>query len=171
MSTLIETLVDVLEKQTVLYEELLLLAKEKQKVIINNDVELLKQITSAEVVITNKAQKLEKERMESVSDIAMVLGKSEKDLTIYKIVDLVNTEDDKAKIRNVANKIKLVMDELKIENDNNHALLETALEYINFNLNVVRSATGETTDNYKANNIKNAGVFKNAQKSSFEARQ
>lgn len=169
MSTLIEDLVDTLEQQCVLYEELLLIAKEKRKVIINNDVELLKQMTSAEIVITNKTQKLEKKRMESVSDIALVLGKSEKDLTIYKIVDLVNTEEDKANISAVATRIRKVIDELKIENDNNGALIQSALEYIDFNLNVVRSAQGQTTDNYKANDKRKN--LSNAQKSSFEARQ
>ncbi len=171
MATLIENLVEILEKQVVLYEELLVLSKEKKMVIINNNIDLLQQITSAEVVITNKAQKLEKERMESVSDIALVLGKSEKDLTIYKIIELVNTEEDKAKIKNVADKIKKVMDTLKIENDNNHALLKTALEYIDFNMNVMRSAQGEITDNYKSNDHKSISLFDNTSNSSFEARQ
>ncbi len=171
MATLIENLVDILEQQVILYEELLVLSKEKKTVIINNNVDLLQQITSAEVVITSKTQKLEKQRMESVSDIALVLGKSEKDLTIYKIIELVNTEEDKAKIKKVADKIKKVIDELKIENDNNYALLQTALDYIDFNLNVMRSAQGEMTDNYKSNNVKNTSMFDNTSNSSFEARQ
>ncbi len=171
MATLIDTLVFVLEEQILLYEELLVLSKEKKKVIINNDIELLKQITSAEVVITNKAQKLEKQRMESVSDIALVLGKSEKDLTIYKIVELVNTEEDKTRIKNVADKIRSVVDELKIENDNNNVLLKNALEYVEFNMNVVRSARGETTDNYKSNIGNKVDVLGNTLNSSFEARQ
>ncbi len=171
MATLIDTLIDVLKEQVLLYEELLVLSKEKKQVIINNDIELLKQITSAEVVITNRAQILEKERMESVSDIALVLGKSEKDLTIYRIVELVNTEEDKAKLKNVADKIKSVIDELKIENDNNNALLKSALEYVDFSLNVIRSARGETTDNYKSNIKNKVDVFDNTSDSSFEARQ
>ncbi len=171
MATLIDNLVDVLEEQVSLYEELLVLSKEKKKAIINNNIDLLQQITSAEVVITNKTQKLEKDRMESVSDIALVLGKSEKDLTIYKIIELVNTDEDKAKIKNVADKIKKVIDELKIENDNNHALLKTALDYIDFNLNVIRSAQGEITDNYQSNNQKDKGVLGDISSSSFEARQ
>ncbi len=170
MSSLIENLVDVLEEQSVLYDELLALAKEKKQVIINNDVELLQKFTAAEVVITNKAQRLEKTRMESVSDIALVLGRSEKDLTVYKIVELVNTEEDKKNLLRVAEKIGKTIDELRETNDRNNSLLKTALEYIDYNLNVVRSMSGETTDNYKANNTKRANIY-DSLGSAFEARQ
>ena len=86
MASLMENLIDVLEKQSSEYEVLLGLSQKKTPVIIAGDLEALQQITDDEQRIVTKVTSLEKKRVEVTGDIANVLNK---DVTTLKLSDLI----------------------------------------------------------------------------------
>ena len=72
MASLMENIIDVLEKENTEYRTLIKLSEEKTPIIIKGDLENLNRITEAEQVIVARIQKLEKERMSTMADIAEV---------------------------------------------------------------------------------------------------
>ncbi|MBR3736877.1 MAG: flagellar export chaperone FlgN, partial [Lachnospiraceae bacterium] len=72
MASLMENIIEVLEKENAEYRTLIKLSEEKTPIIIKGDLENLNRITEAEQVIVARIQKLEKERMSTMADIAEV---------------------------------------------------------------------------------------------------
>ena len=86
MASLMENLVDVLDKEGSAYEELLGLSSRKTTVIIKGDLEALAEITDEEQCIIGNIQGLEKQRIEAMTDIANVLNM---DVNSLKLTDLI----------------------------------------------------------------------------------
>ena len=89
MASLIDELIDVLDKEEREYQDLILLSQEKTPVIVRGDLEKLQKITEAEQVVIGKINKLEKKRTEVAKDIALVLNKDEETLKVLDIADLL----------------------------------------------------------------------------------
>lgn len=81
MAGLVFDLIDVLEEQQKYYDELLILSEKKTVLIVNNDTEGLKEITSSENSVVGKIQKLEKSRIALVYDIANVINENPQNIT------------------------------------------------------------------------------------------
>ena len=64
MASLIDELIDVLDKEEKEYQDLMLLSREKTPVIVKGDLEKLQKITEAEQYVVGKVTKLEKKRVE-----------------------------------------------------------------------------------------------------------
>ena len=71
MASLIDELIDVLDKEEKEYQDLILLSQEKTPVIIKGDLEKLQKITEAEQYVIGKVNKLEKKRTEVAKDITL----------------------------------------------------------------------------------------------------
>ncbi len=149
MASILEELVEVLENESVLYEELYLIAIEKRKIIIENDLEMLKRFNSAEGIIASKIQKLEIKRIEHIEDVGIVFGKSSKNLLIKDIVELIKDSEEKQRLEEVSKKIKSTLIKLQDRNKNNKELIDSALKYVDVNLNLIKSVSGEQVDNYQ----------------------
>ena len=67
MASLMENIIEVLEKENAEYRTLIQLSEEKTPIIIKGDLENLNRITEAEQVIVARIQKLEKERMSTMA--------------------------------------------------------------------------------------------------------
>ena len=74
MASLIENLIDVLEKENTEYKELLQISKEKTEAIVHNNVEKLQDIVGREQKLIEKLDRLEAAREEHIDDIANVLN-------------------------------------------------------------------------------------------------
>ena len=86
MASLMENLIDVLEKENAEYENLLKLTMQKTPVIVSEDLKKLAEITDEEQLIVSRINHLDTIRTEAVKDIANVLNK---DVTKLKIRDLI----------------------------------------------------------------------------------
>ena len=74
MASLIETLIDVLDKENTEYQGLLKLSEEKTTAIVNGNVERLQEILGLEQRSIDKINKLDAFRDENVGDICNVLN-------------------------------------------------------------------------------------------------
>lgn len=147
MSTLIDTLTEILDEQIKLYEDILAIGKEKKNVIMKNDMENLAKMNTVESSIVNRVNRLEKQRLVTIKDMCDVLSIRPEDFTLKQLSDTLTVEEDKNRILEIRDRLNEIMGELFTVNSVNTALIESSLEYIEFSLNLYKSA----------NQVQNAG--------------
>ena len=140
MAGLINELLTNLKEQTKSYDELLVLSREKRRVIIENDVDMLGKITQAENSIIGQTQKAEGRRLEVMDNIATVLAQNPDELTLTNLAELIKGQDEHDELVELGKTLKATLDELKAENDRNAVLIKSSLDYIEFTVNLVRQA-------------------------------
>ena len=166
MASLIDELIDVLDKEEKEYQDLILLSREKTPVIVKGDLDKLQKITEAEQYVVGRVTKLEKKRIEVTKDIAIVLGKDEESIKVVDIIDLLQSQlEVQEKLIEVNERLKKTMQEIKLVNDMNKSLIQESLDFIEFNLNLVRGVYQEPgLGNYTKNacntpSLDSPGVF------------
>ena len=150
MASLMEVLIDVLEKENQEYEQLLALSLKKTPVIVSEDLDELSKITDEEQIIVSRINHLDAQRNEAVNDIANVLNK---DVNQLKIVDLIKMlaarPEEQEKLAAVFDKLQENVRNVKRSNEQNRELIEQALELVQFNMNVLQSVNkAPETANY-----------------------
>ncbi len=145
-----EQLVMALNKDCEIYEEIYEIAEQKQKVIIDGDIQKLDDITKREQTLIASIMKLEEIRDTLVSQIA-------KEYQLKKI----DTLDDimkyiplkyQAPVKDVRRKLSDVMKNVKRLNTENGSLIEQSLDIIEFNMNLMTSLDNkESSYSGKAN--------------------
>ena len=140
MASLMEVLIDVLEKESQEYEKLLALSMRKTPVIVSEDLDELTKITDDEQIIVSRINNLDSQRTEAIDDIANVLNK---DVSQLKIVDLIKMlaarPEEQEKLAAVYDKLQENVRNVKRINEQNRELIEQALELVQFNMNVLQS--------------------------------
>ncbi|MDR1665037.1 MAG: flagellar protein FlgN [Clostridiales bacterium] len=148
MGGMINQLIDVLNGQADRYGELLGLSREKKGVIIANDVENLQKITNLENLVVSQTHKLEKKRIQLTKDIALVLNKKESEMTLKVLTELMEGQDEQAELIEAGKRIHSTLTALSEANAQNASLIDNALDYIEYSLNILRSAYDKEPVNY-----------------------
>ena len=172
MASLMENLIDVLEKENAEYENLLALSMQKTPVIVSEDLEKLAQITDEEQLIVSRINRLDVIRNEAVKDIANVLNK---DVTKLKIVDLIkmlgSRPEEQQKLAAVFDKLQTNVKHVARINEQNRELIQSALDMVKFNMNVLQSMKARPeTANYNKGAY-NTGDMIGMSHKSFDAKQ
>ena len=150
MASLMETLVDVLDKECTMYEKLLGLSSRKTSIIVKGDLKALAEITDEEQYVISDIQGLEKERVTAMTDIANVLNM---DVNSLKLTDLIKVlEKRPADQKNLAlqrDRLVAVAGNVRRVNGQNQELLKSSLEMVQFEMNIIQaSKTAPQTANY-----------------------
>lgn len=172
MASLMEVLIDVLEKENQEYENLLTLSMKKTPVIVSEDLEELSKITDEEQIIVSRINHLDNQRNEAINDIANVLNK---DVSQLKIVDLIKMlaarPEEQAKLAAVFDKLQENVRNVKRTNEQNRELIEQALELVQFNMNVLQAVNkAPETANYNKGAY-NTGDMIGMSNKAFDAKQ
>ena len=172
MASLMEVLIDVLEKENQEYEQLLNLSMKKTPVIVSEDLEELAKITDEEQIIVSRINHLDNQRNEAINDIANVLNK---DVETLKIVDLIKMmakkPEEQAKLAAVFDRLQENVRSVKRVNEQNRELIQEALELVQFNMNVLQSMNkAPETANYNRGAY-NTGDMIGASHKAFDAKQ
>jgi len=146
MAGLITDLITKIGEMAGHIEALTELAHAKKDVIIKNDTDSLKAVTAHENTYIGRYQKSERAAALILDDIAMVLNQDRAALTLSKIGELIKEQDDYGEYAASYDRLKTGIDLLKDRNDQNNALIENALEYIDYSVNVLRSTYGNGED-------------------------
>lgn len=170
MASLIETLIDVLDKENTEYEGLLSLSQSKTSAIVRGDVEALQEILIGEQKYIDNISKLDKKREESVKDICNVLNLSEKGMKIDLIIEMLSKRPkEQSVLQDVHFKLKRTLDQLMKINENNKVLLKESMDMIEFELNLAKnSVVAPQTGNYSKGACEEANT---ASVGSFDAKQ
>ena len=172
MASLMETLIEVLEKENLEYRNLLELSMKKTPVIVSDDIKALAKITDEEQIIVSRINHLDNQRNEAVNDIANVLNK---DVTKLKIVDIINMlaarPQEQSKLATVFDELRRNVRAVKRINEQNRELIESALEMVQFNMQIIQSMNkAPETANYNRGACSTGDVIGTVNKT-FDAKQ
>ncbi|MCX4322676.1 MAG: flagellar protein FlgN [Lachnospiraceae bacterium] len=172
MASLMEALIEVLKKENQEYKNLLELSMKKTPAIVSDDVKALAQITDEEQIIVSRINHLDNQRNEAVNDIANVLNK---DVTKLKIADLIKMlaarPQEQAELASVFDELRRNVHAVKRVNEQNRELIESALEMVQFNMQVLQSMNkAPETANYNRGACSTGDVIGTVNKA-FDAKQ
>ncbi len=167
-----QVLIETLDKEEKEYVTLLDLSKKKTPVIVEGDVEKLQNITDEEQVVIDRLAALDKERQQSMADIADVINRDVKTLKLSYLIDMLDKRPkERDELAQLHDRIKATVDELKTVNDQNKVLIEQSLDIVNFNLNLVKSMRqAPETGNYNKS-AATTGDFMGGSAGGFDAKQ
>ena len=97
MASLMEDLLDVLEKEEQQYKELSELGETKKEVIVAAKIPELQEITAKEQDAASVLANLAKKRNQVLTDMATVLGKDPKEMTVQKMVGYLENQPKERK--------------------------------------------------------------------------
>lgn len=147
MASLIDELIDILDKEYEIYSNLIPIAREKTQIIVQNDTEALQIITAKEQEAIDKITALENKRGNVMENIKTVLGKKE-DLNLSTLINLLDQQqNEKRALSTLHDKLKEVINTLVVVNNRNKSLIEQSLEMIEFNMNFLQSTRMSPGDN------------------------
>lgn len=134
-----------LEKQ--LYQELTELAKAKQRVIIDNDIERLTAHLQDEEQLIKEIEEIERERRQVVVGLCTKLDISDKQLSFSRLREFL---DEPAKTKLDEFKISLleVLEELLAINETNRMLVEEAMKINDYTLRLFAQAMKPPVSTY-----------------------
>ena len=167
-----EDLISILEQEDSLYEDLLKLSMSKTPVLISGDLEALSRITEDEQEIVNKVNALDKKREEGMKDIANVLGKDVKTLKLTDMIDVLRSRPaEQNRLAAIYDKLSDTIGQMKRTNEQNKELIESSLEMVQFDMNVLQAyKAAPETANYSRNAL-NSGAYMGNMKGGFDAKQ
>lgn len=140
MASLLENLIDTLEKEQAEYETLAALADQKTPVIVQGDIKNLEKITEDEQEVVGRIQNLEKLRREVLADIANVVNRDVKKLKLINLIQMLEKQPDQQQMLiEVQEKLTGTIEHLKKTNGKNQMLLKDAMEMVGFNLNMIQA--------------------------------
>ncbi len=161
MASLLENLIEVLDKENMEYEKLIVLAEDKTPTIVKGDIESLSKITEDEQEIVGRIQGMEKQRIKVLADVANVVNR---DVETLKLIDLIQMlekmPDQQKKLTDVHERLKQTTEKLREINDRNQMLLADKLDMVEFNLNMIRAMkSAPQTANYSRDAYTNGEVL------------
>lgn len=162
MAGMIHQLLELLNEQAARYEELLGLSREKRDAVVANDLESLQKITHLENLLASQTQKLERKRLAVTKDIALVLNKREHDLSLNVLIEAMDGQPEQEALAETGRRIRTTLAELSDINENNAALIQNALDYVEYSLNIIRSSVSQSPAYYTAKGDElgnSAGIF------------
>ncbi len=139
MASLIEELIDVLQKENEEYQKLLAISMEKTPVIVEGNITKLQEIVAREQEVVDVIGPLEKKRINVLNGIGNVLNKDSDKLSVGNLIKLMEKQPKFQKqLTDIHDALKYTLDQMVTVNENNKLLLQQSLELVEFDLNIMR---------------------------------
>lgn len=152
MASLIDELIITLEDEYRIYRELLPIAKEKTLIIVKNDLAALQVITDKEQDAVDRIHNLEHKREDIVTNIKTVINWKSEELDLKTLINLLEKQPKEQRALSILHdNLKETIHRLVETNKHNKSLIETSLEMIEFNMNVIQSSRAPSGNNYTKN--------------------
>lgn len=139
MAGLTSNLIEVLKGQIVLYEQIIALSTEKKEYIIANDIENLRRVVGEENNIVPKILRQDRQREKIMADICLVLNKKLDEFTLTTLVGLIEGQPEHDALKDIVDKTRISIEKMGALNESNNILIENALDFVNYNINVIHS--------------------------------
>lgn len=150
MASLMENLIDVLNRESNEYEGLLQISQRKTAIIVSSNLEELQKITDEEQNMVNRVNALDHKRIEVTKDIATVLNRDVTKLTLTNLIEMLAARPaEQQALAEVHDRLSKTVHELQRVNEQNGSLLKDALEMVEFEINLLQaSRLAPETANY-----------------------
>jgi hypothetical protein len=126
-------LVELLEKETTIYNSYLELAIKKKKALIENDLEAIDLITDQEKKLSSKVLALEAARIEYLREQGYAAN-----IHINEVIEKTPS-DERLQLERIAGELKTVLSDCKKFHDTNMTLIKQSNNYINHMIKVFSS--------------------------------
>jgi hypothetical protein len=133
---LLEKLIKALQYEYRTYQEILRIAEKKTDVLVKNDALEISNITEQEKAMADQTIKLNQVREQILSSMAEAYKQDHKSLTIEKLKQIVE-EPYKSKLGDIQKKMSDLLGKLNTRNSINKKLIENALKYLDFNIQLL----------------------------------
>ncbi|MCI8489627.1 MAG: flagellar protein FlgN [Lachnospiraceae bacterium] len=165
-----DNLVEVLEEENTQYEKLVELSKDKKQAIIQADIAALEKITEQEQDVSSVLLNLDNRRDAVLKDMADVLGKDFEEMTITRLIGYLEQQPkEQERLSRIRAKILTTGNQMQEWNKRNEALLNQALEMVEFDLTLFKSMRqAPETANYDKNAYNTGDLLGS---SGFDAKQ
>lgn len=172
MASLMENLIDILDKECQEYENLLKLSEAKTPILVSGNLDELARITDEEQIAVTSINSIENKRQEVFKNIANVINKDVNELKLGDLIDMLSQRpDEQKKLAKLHDRMRECVHAVKRVNDQNKILIENSLELIEFNLNTLQAMkTAPETANYNRGAY-SARMQMGVAKSGFDAKQ
>lgn len=172
MASLIENLIDILDKESSEYEVLLGLSMKKTPIIIKGSLEELQKITDEEQLVVSRIGQLEKMRNQVMKDIANVMNKDVTQLKLTTLIQMLASRPaESGKLAELHDRLKTVTANMQRVNEQNRELIANALEMVEFDMNLLQSVkTAPETANYNKGAY-TSGALMGVGQNGFDAKQ
>ena len=167
-----ENLIDVLDRESTEYEALLQLSQRKTPIIAGGDLAELQKITDEEQELVSRIHNLDKQRAVVTADIADVLNRDVKDLKLPDLIVMLSARPaEQQALADSHDRLQAAVRGLKRINEQNSELLNSALEMVEFEMNLLQAAkAAPETANYNRGAY-NAGETMGVANHGFDAKQ
>lgn len=153
MASLIEELIDTLDREEKFYADLIPVQEEKVRAIVANDLDAIARLSVEEQKLVDQVGNLENKRQRVTDDIATVLGNVRGTMSLEQIISVLkNQPDEQKKLRVLHDCLRSTIVRLQELNVQNKDLLEQALEMVEYNMNVIRSTRMSSGSSNYSNN-------------------
>jgi len=171
MASLIETLIEALEEESVLYATLTKESMAKTPVIVANDLERLAQANAKEQKIVDEITSVSHRRNQALTEIATVMGRDAKTITVSEVIKMMEKQPEfQHPLIIVRDKMLKQVEVLKQVNIHNQELLKESLEMTEYSINLIQSMNqAPETANYSKGTY--SGSTLGSSRSSFDAKQ
>ena len=148
-----EELINTLGQESEEYERLLDLSLKKTPVIVSADLEALGKITDEEQLVLSRLSHVEKKREECMKDIANVVNRDVNTLKLGDLITLLSSRpQEQKKLAVLHDKLSETIKQMRRSNEQNKQLIESSLELIQFDMNVIQAMkAAPETANYTKN--------------------
>ncbi len=148
-----QELLDVLGEEEKQYQNLVELNDTKREAVIQADLKELGTVTAKEQEIASVLANLANKRGGILNDMATVLGKEPKDMTINKMIGyLENQPEEQRMLTECRDRLLAAGNRMRAMNEQNQVLLNQAMEMVEFDLTLLRSMRqAPETANYDKN--------------------
>ncbi len=165
-----DELLGVLRQEKQGYINLTELSEEKRVSIIQGNVDALDSISSKEQEVTSDLKNLENKRVNILKDMAVVLGKDDEDITISKMIEMLERQPgEQAKLIQAKDELVSCASTMQVANQQNEILLRHAMEMVEFDLTLLKSLKqAPETANYDKNAYNTGEILGN---SGFDTKQ
>ncbi|MDP5275881.1 flagellar protein FlgN [Chengkuizengella axinellae] len=140
----VDDIVQHLEVLDQLHFNLLELGKQKKQVIIDNNIEELKEMMNQESMLIKQISDIDSKRVQAVINFARQKGvQPNPNITITELSRFIIDPEEKKALITAQGKLLKTMDEMKHINQLNQKLIEQSLSYINVTM---EAALGTSND-------------------------
>lgn len=154
----VEIIYATLEKLERMHKSLLELSFKKTELIKTNNMEALDQMLKDEQAHVAAIDKLEQQRQLQVTEYLGAKGFAPTDkMTVADVIKVADNDTDKKKLEKVRNRLLLIIDDLRKQNDLNQKLVFQSLQFVNLTLDMLRPQPDQI--NYSGNEVRGTNTI------------
>lgn len=149
-----------------MHKSLLELALKKTEIIKAGDIEALDQLLKDEQAHIAAIDKLEQQRQKQVTDYLEAKGFASTDkMTVADVIEAAEQPAQKDTLSTVRNRLMLIIEDLRKQNDLNQKLVFQSLQFVNLTLDTLRPRPEQM--NYSGSEVRGTNTV--AKKSYFDS--